>query len=504
MRYYSTRAGSAHGGEPVSGAAAILRGLAADGGLLVPDGFPTLAPAEIERLAGLAYPERAAYIMELFLPDFSAEELLEFARAAYGADKFDGGDAAPVVKHDGDTFFLELWHGPTSAFKDMALQMLPRLLSASLGKTGETRDACILVATSGDTGKAALEGFRDVPRVRIMVFYPRDGVSDVQKLQMTTQEGGNVAVLSVNGNFDDAQTGVKDIFSDEDFRAGLNDTGWFLSSANSINWGRLLPQIVYYVSAYCDLTERGEIQPGEAIDFCVPTGNFGNILAGYYARKMGLPIRRLICASNRNDVLTDFIATGVYDRNREFFTTASPSMDILVSSNLERLLYDLSGAPSVAAYMRRLGEAGKYEVAPEVRARIQEIFRGGTCGDEETREIILRVFERNGYLLDTHTAVAYGVLEKVRAEDTQKNMDTDAHIKTVVISTASPFKFCGAVLGALGGDAEGEGLALIDRLEEISGKAAPAPLKSLRGKSPRFEGGAETGGMRDAVRAFLR
>jgi threonine synthase len=494
MKYQSTRDKNLS----ISGAEAILQGLSPDGGLLVPKAFPRIDARELDRLTPITYPERAAAIMRLFLPDFTPEELLSFAQAAYGPEKFDSGNPAPLHKADGDTFFLELWHGPTSAFKDVALQMLPRFLSASLGKTGETRDACILVATSGDTGKAALEGFRDVPRVKIMVFYPRDGVSDVQKLQMTTQAGANVGVLSVQGNFDDAQTGVKQIFSDTDFRGALDRRGWFLSSANSINWGRLLPQIVYYVSAYCDLIAQNEIKNGDAIDFCVPTGNFGNILAGYYARKMGLPIRRLICASNRNDVLTDFLATGVYDRRREFFTTASPSMDILISSNLERLLFDLSGGDDalVARYMHELSADGLYSVSPALRGAMDGIFTGGHCDDAETGEIIGRVFREHNYLLDTHTAVAYGVLEKYRRDGGER-------VKTVVVSTASPFKFCGSVLKALGDDAGGSGFELIDRLEARTGLQAPAPLKSLRGREISFEGSVQKDAMADSVREFL-
>ncbi|MDR0916758.1 MAG: threonine synthase, partial [Oscillospiraceae bacterium] len=398
----------------------------------------------------------------------------------------------------GDTFTLELWHGPTSAFKDIALQMLPRLSSASLEKTGETRDLAILVATSGDTGKAALEGFRDVPRTKIMVFYPEHGVSDVQKLQMTTQDGANVNVAAVVGNFDDAQTGVKRIFSDENFRAELDARGTMLSSANSINWGRLLPQIVYYVSAYCDLVSSGELEIGDPIDFCVPTGNFGNILAGYYARKMGLPIWRLICASNRNDVLRDFIATGVYDANREFYTTSSPSMDILVSSNLERLLYDLSGrdADAIRGYMQDLASTGKFEVARGTFEHISDLFEGGVCDDDETSAIIARVFRERGYLLDTHTAVAYGVLEKIRLRD-------GGAAKTVVVSTASPFKFVGSVLDALGERAEGDGFDMIDRLEQITDTTAPAPLKSLRGKHVRFTEVTEKDALSASVRRFL-
>jgi threonine synthase len=376
--------------------------------------------------------------------------------------------------------------------------MLPHFLTASLEKTGETRDVCILVATSGDTGKAALEGFRDVKRTKIMVFYPRDGVSDVQKLQMMTQEGGNVGVLSVEGNFDDAQNGVKEIFSDEPFREALSARGWFLSSANSINWGRLLPQIVYYVSAYCDLCQRGAVSAGQEINFCVPTGNFGNILAGYYAKKIGLPIKTLLCASNRNDVLTDFIKTGVYDRSRAFFTTISPSMDILVSSNLERLLFDLSGADDalVASYMRALADSGRYEVNAAIRAAVSRDFACGCLDEAGTEKAIAEAF-KTGYLIDTHTAVAHGVLNGYRAR-------TRDNTPAVVVSTASPFKFCGSVLGALGRPSAAPGLELIDALTAVSGTAAPEQLRALRGKRARFDGAVEKSGMRAAVENFLK
>ena len=496
MKYISTRDKSVS----LSGAEAILLGLSRDGGLLVPSRTPKFAEKDVSALLGMRYPERSGYIMSMFLDDFTRDELTAFANDAYSEAKFDDGEAAPVVAIGADnTRLLELFHGPTSAFKDVALQMLPRLLSASLQKTGESRNVCILVATSGDTGKAALEGFADVPRSKIMVFYPRDGVSDVQKLQMMTQEGNNVGVCSVFGNFDDTQTGVKEIFSDAAFRAEIDKNGYFLSSANSINWGRLLPQIAYYVSAYCDLLNSGAVEPGDEINFCVPTGNFGNILAGYYARKMGLPIKHLICASNSNDVLTEFINTGVYNRDREFFTTASPSMDILVSSNLERLLFDMSGCDDtlIAGYMEALNSEGGYQVSESVHTAIQSIFKCGSCDDERTKSIINRVFTEKNYLLDTHTAVAYGVLEDYRAE-------TGDDTLTVVLSTASPFKFADNVLDALGSPADGTGFELIDRLEQVGALVAPTPLKSLRGKPVRFEGSVEKAEMLDVVRDFLK
>ena len=371
MYYVSTRDVS----RRLTASQAIVDGLSRDGGLYLPEQIPQITTEEIKALAALSYPERAAKIMKRYLDEFTEEELLGFAKNAYGPAKFDTPAAAPVVKLTENTYIQELWHGPTCAFKDMALQMLPYLLAASLKKTGEEKTVCILVATSGDTGKAALEGFRDVDRTKILVFYPNGGVSDMQKLQMVTQEGKNVGVCAVRGNFDDAQTGVKRIFSDEALREELAGRGYFLSSANSINWGRLLPQIVYYVSAYCDLLNTGAIEAGDAVNFCVPTGNFGNILAAYYAKRMGLPVGKLICASNSNNVLTDFLRTGVYDKNRPFHTTMSPSMDILVSSNLERLLFDLSGEndAEVKGYMDALAKTGKYlALSIMVNAQSQE------------------------------------------------------------------------------------------------------------------------------------
>jgi threonine synthase len=494
MHYQSTRDKSIQ----FSSAQAMAQGLSRDGGLFVPVTFPEVSSADIDRLLTMTYIDRAVFIMKLFLEDFNEQELKNYAAQAYGGAGYDHPDVAPVVKTDAITSFLELWHGPTSAFKDMALQMLPHLLSASLDKTGELKDVCILVATSGDTGKAALDGFCDVPRTKIMVFYPEDGVSEVQKLQMTTQCGENVSVAAVVGNFDDAQAGVKAIFSDENLREKLGKSGYFLSSANSINWGRLLPQIVYYFSAYCDLLKSGEINKGEHINFNVPTGNFGNILAGYYAKKMGLPINKLICASNSNDVLTEFITTGVYDKNRAFITTISPSMDILISSNLERLLFELSGGDDVlvTSYMTALAKHGKYTAAPEIMTGIAQTFSCDRCTDEETKYTIQEMYKTYHYLIDTHTAVAYNVLMKYR----QSTGDTT---KTVVVSTASPFKFCDSVLHALGDQSTLSGIDLIDRLEEVSGVSAPLPLKALRGKEVRFDECVSREAMSAAVERFL-
>ena len=493
MKYLSTRDASLR----YDAAQAIVQGLSREGGLFLPETFPVLPEGMLEALIPECYQTRAVKIMKLFLEDFSEEELAFFASKAYApGEKFDNEAVAPVRHVLPGTEVLELWHGPTCAFKDMALQMLPYLLTASLRKTGEEKTACILVATSGDTGKAALEGFRDVDHTKILVFYPKDGVSDIQKLQMVTQQGGNVGVCSVMGNFDDAQTGVKQIFSDEALRAELSDCGFFLSSANSINWGRVLPQVVYYISAYCDLVRDGRIKLGQEINFCVPTGNFGDILAGFYAKTMGLPVRRLICASNSNNVLTDFIETGVYDRNRPFYTTASPSMDILISSNLERLLYQLSGSDAVVAgCMKKLSETGRYEVPEEIMERIRADFTGGFCTDAQSREEISRLW-KEGYLMDTHTAVAFTVLENYRKTTGD---DTPA----VVLSTASPYKFCSSVLEALGVTEFRPGTEIITQLEEKTNTAAPLPLKSLRDKAVRFTRGTDKAQMTAVVREFL-
>ena len=492
MHYVSTRDRSLR----YTSAHAIEQGLSREGGLFLPEKLPELP--SLEELVPMTYQQRAVAIMKLFLDDFSEEELASYARQAYGPEKFDCEAVAPVVKLHCKTHVLELWHGPTCAFKDMALQMLPHLLTASMKKNGEEKTVCILVATSGDTGKAALEGFRDVPGTKIQVFYPKDGVSDIQQLQMVSQEGENVDVCAVVGNFDDAQTGVKKIFSDGDFRKVLSDRGYVLSSANSINWGRVLPQIVYYISAYCDLLAAGELKAGEPMNVCVPTGNFGNILAGYYARKMGLPIKTMLCASNSNNVLTDFIKTGVYDRNRPFYTTTSPSMDILISSNLERLLFDLSESDEeVRGYMQSLNETGRYEVSASVKEKMQKTFACGYCDDNRTLNTIEKVFASTGYLMDTHTAVAYTVLQDYRAATAD---DTPA----VVVSTASPFKFCDSVLTALGEKELAPGTEILQQLTDRTGKPAPKPLAALAGKAVRFTKVTEKDAMLQVVDGLLR
>ena len=492
MKYVSTR----NKARLVSAAEAIAEGISPEGGLYIPTEIPVIAAADIDVLSKASYAECAAKVLSLFLPDFGQDELLTFAEKAYGGGKFDAAAVAPLVSLDDSTHVLELWHGPTAAFKDMALQMLPHLLTASLQKTGEEREVCILVATSGDTGKAALEGFCDVEGTRIVVFYPKDGVSRVQQLQMTTQKGQNVSVCAVEGNFDDCQTGVKKIFADTDFAAQLTSNKKMLSSANSINWGRLVPQVVYYISAYCNLVSTGRIQNGDPINVCVPTGNFGNILSGLFAKKMGLPIGKFLCASNVNNVLSDFIKTGVYDRNRDFKTTISPSMDILISSNVERLLYLLSDGDTdfVAACMNELASTGKYTLPPAYLATLQELFYGSFADDSVTKSTIAAAYDKYSYLSDTHTAVAFDTLETYRKETGDKT-------PTVILSTASPYKFADSVLSALGGNAEG--LSALAELSERTSTTCPKPLCGLDKAEERFSGFVPKGEMRSFVEAFL-
>ena len=495
MYYVSTR----NKQDRCTAAQAIARGLAADGGLMTPEVFPKLSPNGLNTMRDMSYQQRAVFVMNSYLDDFTSSELTGFAAKAYSSAKFDVPEVAPVRQVDDKTYCLELWHGPTCAFKDMALQMLPYLLTASLKKNQESKTVCILVATSGDTGKAALEGFRDVDRTRILVFYPKDGVSAIQELQMNTQEGGNVGVCSVVGNFDDAQTGVKKLFSDEALREQLAEREYFLSSANSINWGRVLPQIVYYISAYCDLMRDERIQKGEKVNVCVPTGNFGNILAAYYAREMGVPIGKLICASNSNNVLTDFLRTGVYDRNRTFYNTMSPSMDILISSNLERLLFSLSGHDDgvVRDYMAQLNQSGRYEVSPAILAKLSKLFAAGFCDDAQTQKVIGNIWLEHHYLIDPHTAVAFDVLGQYRRE-------TGDRTPAIVVSTASPFKFCDSVLGALGVTGLAEGTAVLDQLSQRTGVPVPAPLAALKDKAVRFRDTVTKDHMVDQVLEMLR
>lgn len=492
MKYSSTRGNA----EKLDSARAIIRGLAADGGLFVPDAMPKVDMAFIEGLQKLSYEERAEKVLGLFLTDYTQDELKGCVTRAYDNGRFDTVKRAPV-KAVGDKSVLELWHGPTSAFKDMALQLLPQLMSTALKKTGEKDKVLILVATSGDTGKAALEGFRDVPQISIMVFYPQGGVSRIQQLQMLTQEGKNVNVTAVKGNFDDAQSGVKMIFGDKAFNEELAKKGIRLSSANSINWGRLVPQIVYYFSAYADLLSAGTIKAGEEINFTVPTGNFGDILAGFYAKCMGLPVNKLICASNANNVLTDFLRTGVYDRQRDFFKTISPSMDILISSNLERLLYHMTGdTAKVAGWMKELGEKGRYDVGSELLTKIQQTFWADWTSDADTEGCIGSLYKKTHYVADPHTAVAWSVAEKYQ------QATGDRH-HMVVVSTASPYKFNGSVLEALGVKTEGvDEFTLLDELQARNEDKTPEGLASLRTKEIRHHGVCEPQTMEDAVMAF--
>ncbi len=471
--FYSSTRGKDFGR---SAAYVIKTGIAADGGLFVPDSIPQLGFADIEKLATMGYAERAASILGLFLTDYSADELKAAAETAYGKERF--GDSAAPIQKAGNNYVLELWHGPTSAFKDMALQIMPRLLSLSLDKCGEQRDALILVATSGDTGKAALAGYSDVPRIRIQVFYPSEGVSRIQKLQMATQEGGNVSVCAIKGNFDDAQTAVKRIFGSADAASKLEENGLFFSSANSINWGRLAPQIVYYVSAYCDMLNAGTLKMGDRMNVTVPTGNFGNILAAYIAKLMGLPIGRLVCASNCNNILTDFFTKGVYDRRRPFYTTTSPSMDILISSNLERLLYLSMGADRCKELMESLNNDGVYSISEQERASFALDFAAGFCSEEQTAATIKAYFD-NGYLCDPHTAVAlYCADEYVK--------QSGDHAPMLVASTASPYKFPQAVLKALGLELPQDDFDCLAALESASGTVAPKNLSALKDKTVRF------------------
>ena len=479
--YISTRGGK----ERFSAAEAIKAGIAPDGGLLVPEALPRIDDGFLAELVPLDYHHRATRVLQYFLDDYSLAEIEASVQAAYHETKFDHPAVAPLVALADGIDVLELWHGPTSAFKDMALQMLPRLLSLALAKTGETAEIVILVATSGDTGKAALEGFRDVDQTRIIVFFPYQGVSEVQRLQMVTQEGGNVAVIAVRGNFDDTQTGVKEIFNDKSFNARLQTRGFKLSSANSINWGRLLPQIVYYFSAYADMVKKSSIQLGQPVNFVVPTGNFGNILAGYYAKQMGLPVNRLICAANSNNVLTEFLRTGVYNRNRDFYKTMSPSMDILISSNLERLLYHTCGgaAAKVAGWMSELAESGRYQVDEACLRTIQSAFWSDWASDDETLDAIRSVYGQCRYLMDTHTAAGWKVCEKYRQA-------TGDATPTVLLSTASPFKFNQSVFAAIAGRGASSGkseFAVLKELSRLTDWPVPPALAALEGQATRHE-----------------
>lgn len=478
MFYNSTR----NSDVKVSSAEAITQGISVEGGLFVPESIPELTLEEIKAIGDMNYADRAAYVFSKYLTDFTDAEIHYCTDNAYSTKNFETESIAEIAHLFDGTYMLELWHGATCAFKDMALQILPYFLTTSAKKIDLDKKIVILVATSGDTGKAALEGFKDVEGTSILVFYPEDGVSPMQKRQMKTQEGSNVGVCAIKGNFDDCQNGVKAIFTNDEVKKALDDKGMMFSSANSINWGRLVPQIVYYVSAYAELVKDGEIELGEKINVVVPTGNFGNILAAYYAKHMGVPVNKLICASNINNVLTDFINTGIYDRNRQFYATVSPSMDILISSNLERLLYLMTDRNDavIREWFGKLASEGRYEVSPEVRAKLKEEFSAGFCDDGQTKATISAIYEKYSYTCDTHTAVAV----KVYKDYKETTGDTT---KTIIASTASPYKFSAAVLEALEGKkSDIDEYDKVEKIAKLSDIPVPAALADLKNKPERF------------------
>ena len=492
MKFYSTRDTEQ---KKYDSAIVIKQGLADDGGLFIPESIPTIGEDDIKALSKMSYPERAAKILSMYLTDYTCDELLGDCKEAYAEASFPGG-AAPLKKVNDNIYSLELWHGPTAAFKDMALQIMPRLLSRALVKTGEDKTALILVATSGDTGKAALEGYKDIDRIKIMVFYPEAGVSKVQKLQMATQTGNNVNVCAIKGNFDDAQTGVKKIFSDDEAHKVFADNSYILSSANSINWGRLAPQIVYYVSAYCDMLNSGDIKYGEKVNVCVPTGNFGNIFAAYLAKLMGLPIDKFICASNANNVLTDFLRTGTYNRNRPFHLTMSPSMDILISSNLERLLCFTAGTDETRKYMKSLSENGQYTVSDDVKNTISENFIGYYADEAATSKTLKKYYETFGYLADTHTSVALDCAE-------QYINDTGDNKKMIVASTASPYKFAADVYKSITDKSASSDTNALEELSELTSTEITYPLRNLTDRKINFTTVIESENMLEEVYKFM-
>ena len=475
----------------------IKKGLAEDGGLFVPSDDVIISEEELRHMVNMSYQERAVMILNKFSAEFSDEDFRDCVYKAYSAVNFNDKNIAPVILLTDQMSVLELWHGPTCAFKDMALQIMPHFMTKAMNKTGETKDIFILVATSGDTGKAALEGFKDIPGTRVMVFFPLEGVSEIQKMQMMTQEGSNVDVITINGNFDDAQTGVKEIFSDKEILKLISGKNYRFSSANSINWGRLLPQIIYYFSAYGDLVRLEEIEFGEKINFVVPTGNFGNILAGYYAKKMGLPVNKLICASNANDVLYDFFRTGTYDANRKFIKTVSPAMDILISSNLERLLYDITGRNSaiIREWMDSLKKTGKFSIDKISHTKLSRMFWAGWASDDEAREIIKNVYEEFDYLVDPHTAVAMNVYDKYMIYSGDMT-------KTVVLSTANPFKFSRTVAEAVLEPDYSRGkneIELLDILSDNTEWSTPEALENLKNKKILHKNVVDINGMKNIL-----
>ncbi|MDE5946952.1 MAG: threonine synthase [Oscillospiraceae bacterium] len=491
MFYKSTR----NSDIKITSAEAITQGISSDGGLFVPESIPEITFDEIEKLASMSYADRAYCIFKKYLTDFTDAEIHYCTDNAYSTKNFDTESIAEIAHLFDGTYMLELWHGPTCAFKDMALQILPYFLTVSAKKINLDKKIVILVATSGDTGKAALEGFKDVEGTQILVFYPEQGVSPMQKRQMTTQEGENVGVCAIKGNFDDCQNGVKAIFTDNDIKSELDEKSMMFSSANSINWGRLVPQIVYYVSSYASLVSDGEINMGDKINIVVPTGNFGNILAAYYAKYMGVPINKLICASNVNNVLTDFINTGIYDRNRTFYATCSPSMDILISSNLERLLYIITGEDDskIKEWFGSLAETGRYEVTDDVKSVLKSEFYAGFCDDEDTKKTIHDIYEKYSYTCDTHTAVAVKVYQDYRNE-------TGDTTKTIIASTASPYKFSASVLEAIeGSKSELDEYDMIDKLNELSKLEVPESLAKLKTSERRFSDSIEKSDMKNYV-----
>src|SRR5574344_188896 len=499
MNYVSTRGYD----RKYTSAEAIITGIAPDGGLFVPDSIPAITKDELAEMKNMQFYEISARVLSKYLTDFTEEELIDYTRQAYSEEKW-GENPVPLVQlnsYNDREYILELWHETTCAFKDVALQLLPHLMTASIAKTGINRKICILTATSGDTGKAALEGFKDLPGTEIIVFYPTGGVSEAQKLQMITTTGSNTHVVAVNGCFDDAQTGVKNIFADKDFAKKLDDNGFMLSSANSINWGRLVPQIAYYVYSYVELARTEKIEDGEEINIVVPTGNFGNILAAWFAKQMGIPVRRLICASNRNKVLCDFFSTGTYDRKREFFKTTSPSMDILISSNLERLLFEVTGGDSsaVRTWMKSLSEVGSYSVDPKTLKTLQRNFVGGFADETGVAKTILDVYDRTDNVIDTHTAVGFNIYSRYH----QRSND---ECKTVFASTASPFKFAPAVMDSLRGSGFSSGRSIENVIEELSaesGLAIPEGIKDLDKKEILNKDVIEKEHMKDEVSTIL-